>query len=230
MGYTYNLSGALIEQQYPSGRRVQSVLDNNGDLSIVQSKKNSASGYWNYADSFTYNAAGAVTSMQLGNGHWESTVFNNRLQPTDIKLGTTQGTSNYLSLAYSYGTTNNNGNILSQTIAVPDSQCSGANCMVNTFTATQTYTYDSLNRLKSAVEAVDEVDTWSQTFNYDRYGNRKFDEANTSMPASFANPPVTNPTISPNNNRITSAGWGYDAAGNTLADAGAQTYVYDGEN
>jgi len=50
------------------------------------------------------------------------------------------------------------------------------------------------------------------------------------MPASFANPPVTNPSISPNNNRITSAGWGYDAAGNTLTDAGAQTYVYDGEN
>jgi len=187
-------------------------------------------GYWRYADAFSYNAAGAVTSMQLGNGRWESTVFNNRLQPTEIKLGTTQGTSNYLSLVFSYGTTNNNGNILSQTIAVPDSQCSGPYCLIDTFTAVQTYTYDSLNRLKSAVETVDQTGTWSQTFNYDRYGNRKFDEANTSMPASFANPPVTNPSISANNNRITSNGWSYDAAGNTLTDAGGLQFTYDGEN
>ena len=168
--------------------------------------------------------------MQLGNGHWESTVFNNRLQPTEIKLGTTQGTSNYLSLAYSYGTTNNNGNILSQTIVAPASACWGTACMDDSFTAVQTYTYDSLNRIKSAVETVDQIGAWNQTFNYDRFGNRKFDEANTSMPASFANPNITNPTISPSNNRITSSGWSYDLSGNTLTDAGAQTYVYDGEN
>ncbi len=51
--YTYNLSGALIEQTYPSGRKVKNVLDSNGDLSIVQSKKNADSGYWNYARHFT---------------------------------------------------------------------------------------------------------------------------------------------------------------------------------
>ncbi|HRK52234.1 MAG TPA: RHS repeat protein, partial [Pyrinomonadaceae bacterium] len=75
-GYVYNLSGALIEQTYPSGRVVKNVLDNNGDLSLVQSKKNSAYGFFTYANSFTYNPAGAVTSMQLGNGRWESTQFN----------------------------------------------------------------------------------------------------------------------------------------------------------
>lgn len=72
-GYTYNLGGVLIEETYPSGRVVKNILDARGDLSAVQSKKNSTSGYWNYANSFTYNAVGAVTSMQLGNGHWEST-------------------------------------------------------------------------------------------------------------------------------------------------------------
>ena len=60
-GYTYKLNGALDEETYPSGRVVKNVLDNTGDLSIVQSKKNSASGYWHFADSFTYNPAGAVT-------------------------------------------------------------------------------------------------------------------------------------------------------------------------
>ncbi|MFN0278972.1 MAG: RHS repeat domain-containing protein [Pyrinomonadaceae bacterium] len=232
MGYTYNLAGVLIEETFPSGRVVKNVLDNNGDLAIVQSKRNANTGFWRYADSFTYNAAGAVVSMQLGNGRWESTVFNNRLQPTEIKLGTTQGTSNFLKLNYSYGTTNNNGNILSQTITVPELPCPfGVFCEPVAFTAVQTYTYDSLNRVKSAVENTDlQEGTWQQTFDYDRYGNRRFDQSNTTMPLSFANLPVTNPSISPNDNRITSVGWNYDAAGNTLTDAGGQSYVYDGEN
>ena len=91
----------MVEQVYPSGRRVKNVLDNNGDVSIVQSAKcldgtpgtgascTSQAGVWNYAQHFTYNAAGAVTAMQLGNGRWESTVFNSRLQPTQIALGVT---------------------------------------------------------------------------------------------------------------------------------------------
>jgi YD repeat-containing protein len=33
--YVYNLSGALVEQTYPSGRVVKNVLDNKGDLEIV---------------------------------------------------------------------------------------------------------------------------------------------------------------------------------------------------
>ncbi len=39
-GYTYNLSGGLVEETYPSGRVVKNVLDSSGDLTIVQSKKN----------------------------------------------------------------------------------------------------------------------------------------------------------------------------------------------
>ena len=65
-GYVYNLSGAMIEQTYPSGRVVKNVLDNDGQLSMVQSKKNANFGFWNYADSFTYTAAGAGRSEQTG--------------------------------------------------------------------------------------------------------------------------------------------------------------------
>ncbi|MCV4860576.1 hypothetical protein OFB63_31495, partial [Escherichia coli] len=75
-------------------------------------------GFFNYAKNFTYNAAGAVTSMQLGNGLWESTQFNSRLQPTQIALGTVQNGADKLKLEYGYGTTANNGNVLSQKITV----------------------------------------------------------------------------------------------------------------
>ena len=86
----------LLEEEYPSTRKVRNVLDSNGDLSLVQSKKTSSAGYWNYAQNFTYSAAGAVTSMQLGNGTWEKTVFNPRLQPKEIALGRTSGATNLL--------------------------------------------------------------------------------------------------------------------------------------
>ncbi|MBK9214290.1 MAG: RHS repeat-associated core domain-containing protein [Chloracidobacterium sp.] len=230
-GYTYNLAGALIEEMYPSGRVVKNVLDNTGDLSIVQSKKNSAAGYWNYADAFTYNAAGAVTSMQLGNGRWESTAFNSRLQPTEIKLGTTPGTHDKLKLEFAYGTTANNGNVLSQTISVPTV---GTN---TGFTAVQTYSYDSLNRLKDATENLtpnggSQTQSWKQTFTFDRYGNRRFDftSGNTTVPASSCTEAICNPTISTSNNRLTSTGWLYDNTGNTTRDGNYQTFTYDAEN
>ena len=125
--------------------------------------------------------------MQLGNGRWESTVFNSRLQPTQIALGTVQGGYNKLKLNYTYGvvesgtlnTAKNNGNLQSQTIKAPDV---GAHAG---FEAVQTYTYDSLNRILSGTENITPTggsssQSWKQTFSYDRYGNRNFDEANTT--------------------------------------------------
>ncbi len=58
-GYTYKLSGA-VDETYPSTRVVKNTLDGNGDLSQVQTRKNSNAGDWTYANSFTYNPAGAV--------------------------------------------------------------------------------------------------------------------------------------------------------------------------
>ncbi|MGD9562517.1 MAG: hypothetical protein AB7F88_09895 [Pyrinomonadaceae bacterium] len=123
----------------------------------MKSKKNQNQAYdWSFANNFTYNAAGAVTSMKLGNGAWESTVFNSRLQPTQIALGTTQGGTGLLDLDYEYGSTAsvNNGNVTKQTITVPTV---GSN---PGFAAVQNYTYDSLNRLSSADE---KPLNWSQT-------------------------------------------------------------------
>src|SRR5690606_11863810 len=253
--YTYNLSGALDEQVYPSGRRVKNVLDNNGDLSIVQSAKcldgtpgtgascGSQAGVWNYAQHFTYNAAGAVTAMHLGNGRWESTAFNSRLQPTQIALGVTPGATNLLQLAYEYGATVavNNGNVTKQTITVPTvGQTPG-------FSAVQDYTYDSLNRLKSAVENLTPTGgsqsmSWQQTFEFDRYGNRNFVEANTNF-TGFEKlcesetalcedlRKVLNPAVNQSDNRLSSSdGYVFDDAGNTTRDRQLRKFTYDAEN
>lgn len=199
---------------------------------MVESKKNAASGYRAYAKAFSYNAAGAVTKMQLGNGRWESTSFNSRLQPTNINLGTLQGGTDKLSLAYSYGdwvngsidATKNNGNIVQQVITVPTVGSSSG------FTATQKYYYDELNRLDDSTETINSTQTWRQDFTYDRYGNRRFNETNTTMPTSFSNQPATNPTISTSNNRINATGYTFDASGNTIYDAALRKFTYDAEN
>ena len=100
--YAYNLAGQLTEQTYPSGRVVRNVFDAYGDLSQVLSRKNQSSGVHAYASQFAYNAAGAVTSMRLGSGRWESTQFNSRLQPTRIALGSVHGATDLLKLDYGY--------------------------------------------------------------------------------------------------------------------------------
>lgn len=222
--YSYNLSGAMIEETYPNGRVVRNVLDADGDLSVVESKKNANSGFWNYAEQFTYTAAGAVSSMQLGNGTWESTTFNSRLQPTQIALGSLQNGIDKLKLNYAYGTTTNNGNVLSQTITVPAAGTANPG-----FTATQTYTYDSLNRLNDAKEMIG-IQTWKQIFQYDRYGNRRFNTLNnnTTTLEAGCQTAVCNPEVSPSNNRL--VGYSFDNAGNTKVDAQNRQFTYDGEN
>ena len=64
-----------------------------GKLFVVPNRRTNGdctaqAGLWGYAKNFTYNAARAVTSMQLGNNPSESTQFNLRLKPTQIALRT----------------------------------------------------------------------------------------------------------------------------------------------
>lgn len=233
-GYTYNLSGALIEQTYPSGRVVKNTYDAaDGSLSQIQSKR-SAETYRNFANGFIYNPSGAVTAMRLGNGRWENTIFNSRLQPTQIGLGNGVNSQNLLKLEYEYGATAsvNNGNITKQTITVPD--------VAQPFV--QTYTYDELNRLTNAEEIKNSVQQWEQTFTYDRFGNRNFNEAETTtLPKNCGTAPsltvctsdkkVVNPSVNTANNRLsTSDDYAFDSSGNTTGDAEGRTFVYDAEN
>ncbi|MEZ5308332.1 MAG: RHS repeat-associated core domain-containing protein [Pyrinomonadaceae bacterium] len=245
--YKYNLSGALSETKYPSGRVVRNVLDSTGRLSIVQSKKDANHGFWDYAKGFQYTAAGAVSDMQLGNGKWESTTFNSRLQPTKIALGTVQGGDDKLNLAYEYNTSgvaDNNGNVLKQTITVNSTP--GQN---NGFTAVQSYAYDEINRLKSATETIGGTQSWKEAYTFDRYGNKNYDESQTTtLTRNCGTAPnlticqqdreMENPEIDSATNRIKELqpdgdsvkDYEYDPAGNTIKDPDGRKFFYDGEN
>jgi len=110
---------------------------------------------------------------------------------TEIGLGSSATDKSLLKLEYDYGTnTENNGSLRSQKISF-----SGL-----TQPFEQTYIYDDLNRLQSAEEKVSTTTTWKQTFTYDRYGNRRFDAANTTTLTASNN--ITNPTIDTATNRF----------------------------
>jgi YD repeat-containing protein len=100
-------------------------------------------------------------------------------------------------------TTNSNGNLQSL------SYKGGA------LNYTQSFGYDSLNRLTTSSES----GSWSQTNAYDPYGNRWIDLGGGNQSLYF----------NTSNNRISNAGYGYDNSGNLTSD-GVHTYVFDAEN
>ena len=237
-GYTYDLGGNLLTQTYPSTKVVKYEYGSDGDLAQVSNNQTQKV----YANSFGYAAHGQVEKMRLGNGKWETTAFNSRLQITNIGLGHSAADASLWKTNYEYGDWNNgvidaqknNGNVARQTFVVPTVGASQG------FTAIQSYTYDSLDRLKSSEEKVGTIDKWKQTFLYDRFGNRNFDTTNNrttlqSVESSVSK--VVNPEALPTNNRYKQdqdndgiADYLYDASGNVTKDAQDRTFTYDAEN
>jgi RHS repeat-associated protein len=224
--YVYNLSGSLVSQVYPSGRVVKNDYDNAGKLSVVSGQ--AAGQAWKpYASDFDYSLtdAGATSRVKLGNGRWESTIYNKRLQPTTVGLGVAQGGTELMKLDYNYGATDNNGNIKTQTITVPTSGASTG------FSATQSYGYDGLNRLTSAAETSGGQASWRQTFDYDQFGNRMM--IRTGQTPTTPDLVGDDPVISTVNNRVAPRSgelYQYDATGNMTVDRAGNGYSFDGEN
>ena len=139
-GYGYDLAGAMTSMTYPSGRTLSLTYDAAGQAS-------SAVGY---VTNLQYAAHGGLKQMTLatGNSLVEETCYNQRLQATGIRLGTTAaGTcinpgGDLLNLGFTYGNPgSNNGNVTAQ------------NIVADGHTYNQAYAYDVFNRLTSAVEA-----------------------------------------------------------------------------
>jgi RHS repeat-associated protein len=235
--YRYNVAGGLVSEQYPSGRVVTTDYDAASRLSGV---KDQATGLYyagalptDQANRIQYAPHGAASAVKLGNGLWEHTSFNSRLQLVQIGLGNAPANSTLLQLDYTYGTDDghNDGDVRTQTITAPG------------MSVTQTYSYDAVNRLTLARETKvsDGAETWKQGYTYldannqnGQFGNRRIDADNTTQNVM----PAYNPSISAANNRITSAGYTYDDAGNLLCDplhpcAQSQFsayYAYDADN
>jgi len=218
MSYGYDLVGNMTREVYPSNREVRTLYDSAGRLSSV-SRFISGVLDKTYASGFLYTPSGGMSQITLGNGLRETMQYNSRLQPEVIELKKASNNELVMGLNYGYGTTNNNGNVVSQDIRI------GQGGSVTTIT--QSYTYDELNRLKMASEA-----SWSQQYGYDRFGNRW-----VASSTGYATDPTLTPTlqshVSATTNRLLMSGMSYDPSGNLtsqMRSSVSETMSYDSEN
>jgi YD repeat-containing protein len=160
-------------------------------------------------DLVQYNAAGGITSFERRDA--TPGVVTNTYQYNSLYQMTNQtvvrGSTTLQNLTYTLSTTQNNGQLLSQTDAL-----SGE---------TVEYQYDALNRLLTA--QTPGGGGWGLSFSYDGFGNR------TNQTVTKGSGPTHSVTINPANNRVSTSGYVYDANGN-LTQMPLVTMVYDVAN
>jgi RHS repeat-associated protein len=244
----YNLAGGVISQTYPSGRTINYSYDDAGRVNSFTG--NLGDGVTRaYSSGITYSAFGGKQQEQFGTQTplFHKLHYNIRGQMYDVRLSTMSLQTNEwdwnrgaLVLYYGYPWQQsgplNNGNVgvIEHYVPINDQ------LTVYNFTQ-QRYAYDQLNRLTSVAEypgtqgALGAV-SFTQIFDYDRWGNRTINLATTNAPEpQFTASEVTN--------RLgVAAGYtgrmDYDAAGNLINDTytsygrpdGTPTRLYDAEN
>ena len=216
---TYYANGSMQNETYPSvpgfgDRRVVGyVNDAAGRLGSLTSNATSYSSGVSLSG-IGYSPHQAVTAETYGNNLIHAINFNSRLQPYEIKLGTSGTPTSVIDLNYSYGSSSNNGNVLSLTYA-------GGGLSYS-----QTFSYDSLNRLASVQE--NSGSSWSQTNSYDVYGNRSIAGSGITF---ISNNRMNGYSYDSGGNLLNdgSHAYTYDAENKIAKVDAVAAYVYDGE-
>jgi RHS repeat-associated protein len=245
----YDLAGHVTSQTYPSGRSLSQSYNAGGRLASANGNLGGAS--YTYADTISYNAAGQITRERFGTATalYHNLHYNNRLQLVDIRLGDSPSDewnwSRGALISY-YGTnavanwnplhndTDNNGNLRRQVNYVP---LAGGGSVIPQL---DDYTYDGLNRIASMTEAQQNSSgQWtsnvtSQTFSYDRWGNRLSVTGYNPQSYDTAEAAATNRlrVIGTTGCPASGSRLCYDSAGNLIFDnvTGTGDRSYDGEN
>ncbi len=236
---TYDLAGNIKTLTYPSGHTVDYSYDQAGRLSSFSG--NLGGSPRTYADTIGYNAAGQMIKERFGTNTslYHNSHYNNRQQLVSTRVGdsaTDESNWSRGAIDFFYGSTavasgdkfandtDNNGNLRRQINWVP---LAGGGHVIP---QRDDYIYDALNRVSSFTEAqMNSGGQWtlnvaSQSFSYDRYGNRQI----TSASGGVSN---YNPTYDTTNNNNRIVGLGYDAAGSITSDPlTGGTMTYDAEN
>ena len=239
---TYDFTGHMTSQTYPSGHTVSYGYDAAGRLNSFAGNLGDGS-QRTYSSGISYSPFG-MEQEQFGTQTplYRKLHYNVRGQLYDVRMSTwslaqnewdwNRGALAFYFGGYGWGLSGpaNNGTSSAQQHWIP------ADDAYSTYWYTQdNYNYDSLNRISSTNEV--HGGPWGQSstdyvqaYNYDRYGNRTVDQTLTT-----ANVSRPNYTVDTNNNRlIAPAGfsYGYDEAGNQNYDSytGEGSRTFDAEN
>jgi len=224
LGLTYNAAGNISSITYPDGRVVNQTWNGADQVSEISD----SSGYQYQTSQSSYWPNDAPQAIWYGNGVANGTYMNSRQQINEIGVvrigasapGDYSGNTSLTTNHYCFGPASpalsgtilacpalagaNNGNIWQ----IQDS--------LNA-TRTQSFTYDTLNRLKTFTTANNSA---SQTYTIDPWGNLSQSGTLNSVLTFDVN------------NKITSGNVGYDAGGNeTAVNNGVTTvnYTYDAD-
>jgi RHS repeat-associated protein len=223
----YNLAGSVTSQTYPSGRSVNYSYDSAGRTNSFSGNLGGGANR-TYASEISYSAFGGLKQEQFGTDQLlqHRVSYNVRGQTCYVALGV--GDGDYGKFVYYYGNAysfcssgaDNNGNISLIDYYLP------GGALIHDH-----YNYDSLNRLSDMWEEGTQF-RFKQKYNYDRYGNRTIDAAQSSGGVN-----EQQFDVSPANNRLSVPGgqggtMSYDLAGNLTTDTytGAGSRSYDAEN
>ena len=198
VGYTWDNEGRVTALAHPDGSNYSYTFDAMGRLSGMSGGGTASA---------TYGVAGQLTGLSYL-GVTETRVYNDVLQMT--RLTAASGGSNVVDMEYVYAAGRNNGRITQAWDHVSGEQ-------VN-------YTYDSLNRLATAVTADNtNVAQWGLQFSYDGFGNAN---GQTVIKGSA---PTGAVAVEAATNRV--IGETYDANGNPVGVwQGVAARVFDVEN
>jgi RHS repeat-associated protein len=251
--YTFNLDSTVATVAYPS-THILTYQPGGAQRSLwVLDTTNGINYAWGPCTNNTsttgacYAPQGALSNLNNGSSLVSTSFYNSRLRPCRISVknsGTapssctdSSNTGNVMDLVYNFNSgSTDNGNVM------------GITNNIDT-TRSQTFTYDSMNRIATAAAstyALSPTYCWGESYTIDRYGN-----LSTIGSISSAYTGCTQDTlsvsVSSSTNRITSVGStsftydssgnltsdgtyspSYDAEGRMISDAGV-TYNYDGD-
>ncbi|MFZ3215139.1 MAG: RHS repeat-associated core domain-containing protein [Candidatus Acidiferrales bacterium] len=218
--YTYNFDGSLATLTYPSGRKITYAVNGVSEPTTASDVANGIT----YASNGDYNPAGSPAAVSYGSAYNTTVIYNSRLQPcwlyttatpnSPLPIGSqctaTQATGTMLDMQYNFSLgAADNGNV----VGIANRRDT---------TRSQSFTYDQVNRVVTAqTPAPCGSNCWSQAFTYDQWANLTTVTATGTAPAQ---------TISVGtNNRISTTGFNFDAAGNETSDV-TSTYVWNAES
>jgi len=206
---SHDLAGNQISLTYPSGRVIKNQFNGVSRLTKVTTDDFNS---YNYLGSANYAPHGAPTNFALGNGLTETTAYNMRLQPTQMRAYNPSTSPDLLNMTYGFNAGSaDNGNVVSWSATGRQ-------------TFNRTYSYDRLNRLAIMSSPSDPTGCTGLSWTYDAWGNRT-DQTVTGGSCNTFHATVTtqNQLYDPVNNI-----YQYDSTGNMTFD-GLHHYTYDSE-
>ena len=231
--YYLDLAGNLTQVVYPTSRvvnytydaanRPKTAADGSNGITYATDFQTVPTGC--LAGAVCYTPQGSFYALSIGQatgftGLNLTHTYNNRLQPNEFKASSSGG--NAIDISYNFVdpvTSKNAGHVYSIT---------------NNLDATrsQTFTYDQLNRITSALttstHATSSAHCWGETYTLDAWANLNSIAATTNSAYTGCTVESGFSSTADGNNHLPA--WAYDLSGNATSDGVVTNYQWDAES